>query len=326
MYIRNVGIKGIGAYVPPKILTNFDLEKMIDTSDEWIVTHSGIRERHIAEENVATSDLSYEAARIALESANLSPKELDLIIVATVTPDMFFPATACILQDRLGASCPGFDLSAGCSGFIYALSVGAQFVANGTYNNILVVGGETLSKIIDWQDRSTCILFGDGASAAILSHVKDGGFKSFVLGTDGSGGKFLEMPAGGSRLPASYDTVNQRLHFIKMNGREVFKFAVRIMGDAALEAIERANLTPEDIELYIPHQANIRIINSSAERIGLSMDKVFINLDKYGNTSSASVGLALYEALKTGRIEKGMHIVMVGFGAGLTWGACVLEW
>ncbi|MGC9064087.1 MAG: beta-ketoacyl-ACP synthase III, partial [bacterium] len=284
------------------------------------------RERHIAEENVATSDLSYEAARIALESANLSPKELDLIIVATVTPDMFFPATACILQDRLGASCPGFDLSAGCSGFIYALSVGAQFVANGTYNNILVVGGETLSKIIDWQDRSTCILFGDGASAAILSHVKDGGFKSFVLGTDGSGGKFLEMPAGGSRLPASYDTVNQRLHFIKMNGREVFKFAVRIMGDAALEAIERANLTPEDIELYIPHQANIRIINSSAERIGLSMDKVFINLDKYGNTSSASVGLALYEALKTGRIEKGMHIVMVGFGAGLTWGACVLEW
>jgi 3-oxoacyl-[acyl-carrier-protein] synthase-3 len=326
MYIRNVGIKGIGAYVPPKVLTNFDLEKMIDTSDEWIVTHSGIRERHIADENVATSDLSYEAAKIALESANLSPKDIDLIIVATVTPDMFFPATACILQDKLGATCPGFDLSAGCSGFIYALSVGAQFVANGTYDNILVIGGETLSKIIDWQDRSTCILFGDGASAAVLSPVEKGGFKSFVLGTDGSGGKFLEMPAGGSRLPASCDTVNQRLHFIKMNGREVFKFAVRIMGDAALEAIERAGLTPEDIELYIPHQANIRIINSSAERLRLSMDKVFVNLDRYGNTSSASVGLALYEALKFGRVENGMHIVMVGFGAGLTWGACVLEW
>jgi 3-oxoacyl-[acyl-carrier-protein] synthase-3 len=326
MSIRKVGIKGIGAYVPPKVLTNFDLEKIVDTSDEWIVTRSGIRERHIADENVATSDLSFEAAKIAIESADLSPKDIDLIIVATVTPDMFFPATACILQDKLGASCPSFDLSAGCSGFIYALSVGAQFVANGTYNNVLVVGGETLSKIIDWQDRSTCVLFGDAASAAVLSPVERGGFRSFVLGTDGSGGKFLEMPAGGSRLPASCDTVNQRLHFIKMSGREVFKFAVRIMGDAALEAIEKAGLHPDDIDLFIPHQANIRIIESSAERLGLPMDKVFINLDRYGNTSSASVGLALYEALKSGKIKDNMHIVMVGFGAGLTWGACVLEW
>jgi len=326
MSIRKVGIKGIGAYVPPKVLTNFDLEKIVETSDEWIVTRSGIRERRIADENVATSDLSFEATKVAIESANLSPKDIDLIIVATVTPDMFFPATACILQDRLGASCPAFDLSAGCSGFIYALSVGSQFVANGTYNNVLVVGGEILSKITDWQDRSTCVLFGDGASAAVLSPVERGGFKSFVLGADGSGGKFLEMPAGGSRLPASYDTVNQRLHFIKMNGREVFKFAVRIMVDAALEAIEKSSLTPMDIDLFIPHQANIRIIESSAERLGLTMDKVFVNLDKYGNTSSASVGLALYEALKSGKIQENMHIVMVGFGAGLTWGACVLEW
>jgi len=209
---------------------------------------------------------------------------------------------------------------------IYALSVGAQFVANGTYNNVLVVGAEVLSKITDWQDRSTCVLFGDGASAIVLGPVERGGFRSFVLGADGSGGKLLELPAGGSRLPASYDTVSQRLHYIKMNGREVFKFAVKIMGEAALEAIEKAGLTPSDIDLFIPHQANIRIIESAAERLKLSMDRVFINLDKYGNTSSASVGIALHEALLSGRIREGNRVVMVGFGAGLTWGACVLEW
>jgi len=326
MSVRNVGIIGIGSYTPPKVVTNSDLEKMVDTSDEWIVTRTGIKERRIAEPDVATSDLSFEAAKIALASANLSPKDIDLIIVATVTPDMLFPATACILQDKLGAECPGFDLSAGCSGLIYALSVGTQFVANGTYNNVLVVGAEVLSKITDWQDRSTCVLFGDGASAMILAPVERGGFKSFVLGADGSGGKLLELPAGGSRLPASYDTVSQRLHYIKMNGREVFKFAVKIMGEAALDAIEKAGLTPSDIDLFIPHQANIRIIESAAERLKLSMDKVFINLDKYGNTSSASIGIALHEALLSGKIREGSRIVMVGFGAGLTWGACVLEW
>jgi len=326
MSVRKVGIKGIGSYTPPKVLTNSDLEKIVDTSDEWIVTRTGIRERHIAEPNVATSDLSFEAAKIALDSANLTSRDIDLIIVATVTPDMLFPATACILQDKLGARCPGFDLSAGCSGLIYALSVGVQFVANGTYNNVLVVGAEVLSKITDWQDRSTCVLFGDGASAIVLSPVERGGFKSFVLGADGSGGSLLELPAGGSRFPASYDTVSQRLHYIKMNGREVFKFAVRIMGEAALEAIEKAGLNPSDIDLFIPHQANIRIIESAAERLNLSMDKVFINLDKYGNTSSASVGIALHEALLSGKIQEGSKIVMVGFGAGLTWGACVLEW
>lgn len=326
MSVRRVGIKGIGSYAPPKILTNADLEKMVDTSDEWVVTRTGIRERRIAEPDVATSDLSFEAARIALASAHLAPEDIDLIIVATVTPDMFFPATACILQDKLGAKCPGFDLSAGCSGFIYALSVGSQFVANGTYNNVLVVGAEVLSKITDWQDRSTCVLFGDGASAVILGPVERGGFKSFVLGADGSGGKLLEIPAGGSRLPASFETVSQRLHFIKMNGREVFKFAVKIIGEAALEAIEKAGLNPSDIDLFIPHQANIRIIESAAERLNLSMDKVFINLDRYGNTSSASVGIALNEALLLGKIKEGSKIVMVGFGAGLTWGACVLEW
>jgi len=326
MSVRNVGIIGIGSYTPPKVVTNSDLEKMVDTSDEWIVTRTGIKERRIAEPDVATSDLSFEAAKIALASANLSPKDIDLIIVATVTPDMLFPATACVLQDKLGAECPGFDLSAGCSGLIYALSVGAQFVANGTYNNVLVVGAEVLSKITDWQDRSTCVLFGDGASAMILAPVERGGFRSFVLGADGSGGKLLELPAGGSRLPASYDTVSQRLHYIKMNGREVFKFAVKIMGEAALDAIEKAGLTPSDIDLFIPHQANIRIIESAAERLKLSMDKVFINLDKYGNTSSASIGIALHEALLSGKIREGSRIVMVGFGAGLTWGACVLEW
>jgi len=326
MSVRNVGIIGIGSYTPPKVVTNSDLEKMVDTSDEWIVTRTGIKERRIAESDVATSDLSFEAAKIALASANLSPKDIDLIIVATVTPDMLFPATACILQDKLGAECPGFDLSAGCSGLIYALSVGAQFVANGTYNNVLVVGAEVLSKITDWQDRSTCVLFGDGASAIVLGPVERGGFRSFVLGADGSGGKLLELPAGGSRLPASYETVSQRLHYIKMNGREVFKFAVKIMGEAALEAIEKAGLTPSDIDLFIPHQANIRIIESAAERLKLSMDRVFINLDRYGNTSSASVGIALHEALLSGRIREGNRVVMVGFGAGLTWGACVLEW
>ena len=326
MSVRNVGIIGIGSYTPPKVVTNSDLEKMVDTSDEWIVTRTGIKERRIAESDVATSDLSFEAAKMALASANLSPKDIDLIIVATVTPDMLFPATACILQDKLGAECPGFDLSAGCSGLIYALSVGAQFVANGTYNNVLVVGAEVLSKITDWQDRSTCVLFGDGASAIVLGPVERGGFRSFVLGADGSGGKLLELPAGGSRLPASYDTVSQRLHYIKMNGREVFKFAVKIMGEAALEAIEKAGLTPSDIDLFIPHQANIRIIESAAERLKLPMDRVFINLDRYGNTSSASVGIALHEALLSGRIREGNRVVMVGFGAGLTWGACVLEW
>lgn len=326
MSVRMVGIKGIGSYTPPKILTNFDLEKIVDTSDEWIVTRTGIRERHIAEPDVATSDLSLEAAKMALSSANLTPEDIDLIIVATVTPDMLFPATACVLQDKLGAKCPGFDLSAGCSGLIYALSVGAQFVANGTYDNVLVVGAEVLSKITDWQDRSTCVLFGDGASAIVLGPVERGGFKSFILGADGSGGNLLEIPAGGSRLPASYETVSQRLHYIKMNGREVFKFAVKIMGEAALEAIEKAGLRPSDIDLFIPHQANIRIIESAAERLSLSMDKVFINLDRYGNTSSASVGIALHEALLLGKIKEGSKIVMVGFGAGLTWGACVLEW
>lgn len=326
MSIRKVGVRGIGAYVPSKVLTNFDLEKMVDTSDEWIFTRTGIRERRIAESHEATSDLSYMASKIALENANLTPRDIDLIIVATVTPDMFFPATACILQNKLGANCPSFDLSAGCSGLIYALSVGTQFIANGMYDNVLVVGGETLSKITDWQDRSTCVLFGDAASAIILGPVNEGGFKSFVLGADGSGGELLEIPAGGSRLPASYETVSQRLHFIKMNGREVFKFAVKVMEEASLMAIEKAGLTSSDIDLFIPHQANIRIIEAAAERLDISKDKVFVNLDRYGNTSSASVGLALYEALLAGKIQKGSRIVMVGFGAGLTWGACVLEW
>lgn len=326
--LRPVGIIGTGKYVPENILTNSDLEKMVETTDEWIVSRTGIKERHIASKDQATSDLAYEAAVRALESAGMSGQDLDLIIVATVTPDMFFPSTACLLQDRLGAKkAAAFDLSAACSGFVYGLATATNFLKTGMYNNALVIGADCLSRITDYTDRNTCVLFGDGAGAVILGEVPQGrGFQSFDLGAEGAGGAHLYLEAGGSRMPASVDTVEGKKHFIYMNGREVFKFAVRVMSSATETVLGKAGITKEDIDLFIPHQANVRIIQSAKERLSLPDEKVMINVDKYANTSAASVPLALVEASEEGRLKEGDTVVMVGFGGGLTWGAAVLKW
>ncbi|AIQ58417.1 3-oxoacyl-ACP synthase [Paenibacillus borealis] len=326
--LRPVGIIGTGKYVPERILTNSDLEKIVETNDEWIVSRTGIRERHIAAPEQATSDLAYEAALKALESAGMKAEDLDLIIVATVTPDSTFPSTACILQDRLGAKgAAAFDLSAACSGFVYSLATATGFIQNGMYNNALVIGADTLSRITDYTDRNTCVLFGDGAGAVIVGEVPEGrGFQSFDLGAEGSGGSLLKMEAGGSRLPASLQTVEDKKHFIYMNGREVFKFAVRVMGTATERVLTKAGLTKENIDLFVPHQANIRIIQSAMQRLDLPPEKCVINVDKYANTSAASIPLALVEAAEEGRMKEGDTVLMVGFGGGLTWGASVLIW
>nr|WP_200793460.1 beta-ketoacyl-ACP synthase III [Caminicella sporogenes] len=326
--MQSVGILGTGSYLPEKEITNFDLEKMVDTSNDWIVSRTGIHTRRIADDSTATSDLATMAARKALEMANIKPEDLDLIIVATVTPDMAFPSTACIVQSNLGAAnAAAFDLEAGCSGFLYGMTVGKQFIATGVYKYVLVIGAETLSKIMDWNDRNTCVLFGDGAGAVVLGPVEEGrGILSTYLGADGEKGKFLTQPAGGSRMPASIETVKQNLHYIKMDGSEVFKFAVRIMGDASKEALKLCNLNVEDVDYLVPHQANIRIILSAAKRLKLSMDKVYVNLDKYGNMSAASIPVALDEAVKQNKIRENDIVVLVGFGAGLTWGSCVVKW
>ncbi|KJS15641.1 MAG: 3-oxoacyl-ACP synthase [Peptococcaceae bacterium BRH_c4b] len=325
---NRAGILGIGVYVPEKVLTNDDLEKMVDTNDEWIRSRSGIRERHIAAPEEATSDLALQAARNALADAGLKPDDIDLIIVATNTPDTLFPATACLVQDKLGARKAGaFDLLAGCTGFIYALSVGTQFISAGACKHVLVVGAETLSRITNWEDRNTCVLFGDGAGAVVLGPAPAGrGILSSMLGSDGSGGPLLDLPAGGSRLPATSETVDKKLHFLHMNGREVFKFAVKAIEDGTLEALAAAGLKKEDVNFLIPHQANIRIIEAATKRLGISLDNVQINVDRYGNTSTASVPLALYEAVREGRIKDGDNIVLVAFGAGLTWAAAVMRW
>lgn len=322
------GIIGMGIHVPEKVLTNEELQQMVDTSDEWIRTRTGIRERRIAAPDEATSDLALRAAANALEDAGVKPGEVDLIIVATNTPDMLFPATACLVQDKLGAGNAGaFDLLAGCTGFIYALSVGAQFIAAGTCRYVLVVGAETLSRILNWRDRNTCVLFGDGAGAVVLGPVPaDRGILSTRLGADGAGGPLLCLPAGGSRMATSRETVEQELHFVRMHGREVFKFAVKAMGEGSLEALKAAGLGKEDIDFLIPHQANIRIIESAAKRLELPLEKVHINVDRYGNTSTASVPLALYEAVRDGKVKDGDNLVLVGFGAGLTWAAAVMRW
>lgn len=325
---RSVGIIGIGSHVPEKVLTNKDLEAIVETSDEWIVDRTGIRERRIADQETATSDLAYKAALKALADAKVSADEIDLVIVATATPDMFFPSTACLVQNRIGATkAAAFDLAAGCSGFAYGLVVGTQFVQNGTYKKVLVIGAETLSKILDWTDRNTCVLFGDGAGAVVLGEVEEGyGILGVELGADGSGGDLLKMPAGGSRMPASAQTVADRLHYVHMSGNDVFKFAVKVMGEAAAKALEHAGLSSEDVDCLIPHQANIRIIQSAAKRLKMPMDKVMVNVDKYGNTSSASIPIALNEAVKSGKVKKNDVVVVVGFGAGLTWASCVLKW
>lgn len=325
---KYAGIIGIGSYVPEKVITNADLEKTIDTSDSWIVERTGIRERRVVAEGQATSDLATIAAERALADAGVNAEELDLIIVATVTPDMVFPSVACLVQNNLKAvNAAAFDLTAVCSGFMYALVTGTTFIQTGMYKKILIIGAEALSTITDWTDRNTAILFGDGAGAAVLAEVPEGfGVLGVHLGAEGAGGDLLKMPAGGSRLPASADTVAQRLHYTRMDGNEVFKFAVKVMGEAVKQALEMANLTSDDITYLVPHQANIRIIQSAAKRVGMPMDKVVVNVDKYGNTSAASIPIALDEAVKTGKIKKGDTIAMVGFGGGLTWAASIVKW
>ncbi len=327
-YATYVGITGIGSAIPDKVITNDDLSKIVDTSDEWIRTRTGIRERRIVEDDMATSDLCTEAAIKALEDAKVDPKDIDLIIVATVTPDMAFPSTACIVQKNLGATnAAAFDMSVGCSGFLYGLATGTNFIKAGAYEKVLVIGAEVLSKIMDWEDRSTCVLFGDGAGACVLERCEEGlGILSYNLGADGENGHFLTQPAGGSRMPASIETVNNRLHYIHMDGREVFKFAVRAMEKASIEALKEVNMELEDIDFLIPHQANIRIINSAAKRLKVPKDRVYVNLDRYGNMSSASIPIALDEAYREGLINKGNNILMVAFGAGLTWASVMLKW
>lgn len=320
-------MSGVGSYVPSKVLTNQDLEKIVDTSDEWITTRTGIKERRIASPQETTSSLALEAARRALQMAQVDPQELDLILVATVTPDMAFPATACLLQRELGApraAC--FDLEAGCTGFVYALVVAEKYLIGGGGNKALVVGAETLSKIVDWEDRATCVLFGDGAGACILEKTDHPGLLASYLGSDGGGAHLLELPAGGSRMPASKESVAGRMHYIKMNGNEVFKFAVRIMEEASREVARRAGIGLEEVALFIPHQANIRIIDSAARRLKIPQEKIFVNVHKYGNTSSASIPIALDEAYREGRIKDGDLLLLVGFGAGLTWGSTVIRW
>ena len=325
--MKKVGIVGLGEYLPERVLTNADLEKMVETSDEWITTRTGIKERRLSSPGQATSDLAYKASVQALERARLDPAEVELIVVATITPDMPFPSVACFLQNALAArNAVCFDLSAACSGFLYALSVAQQFIANGTYKNALVVGAEVLSSVTDWTDRNTCVLFGDGAGAAVLGEVEAGGIRSIYLGSDGSKSDLLQIPGGGSRNPASEETIAQRQHYIKMQGNELFKFAVTLMANAAQAAIERAGLQCGDIDLVIPHQANIRIIQAVARKLGLGEDKLFLNIAKYGNMSAASTTTALCEAVTEGRVKKGDIVLLVAFGAGLVWGSCVIEW
>lgn len=322
------GILGMGYYVPDKVLTNYDLEKMVDTNNEWIVDRTGIKNRHIAAPEQATSDLALIAAERALADANVTAEDIDCVIVATETPDTKFPSTACLLQDMLGAkNAAAFDLSAGCSGFVYALSVANGLIVSGMYKHILVVGAETLSRILNWEDRNTCVLFGDGAGAAVVGEVEEGyGIIGFDMGADGSGGPYLIQPAGGSRKPASHETVEAHEHSVHMDGSEVFKFAVKIMASTSLRVLEKSGLKSEDVDLLIPHQANIRIINSAAKRLNLPKEKVFVNVDKYGNTSAASIPIALCEARDQGLLEKGKNVILVGFGAGLTWAAIALKW
>lgn len=314
--------------VPDRVLTNDDLAAMVDTSDEWIQQRTGIAERRVAGEGETTFTLGLRAAQAALEVANLDPTRLDLIIVATATPEYAFPATACLLQDALGAErAAAFDLSAGCSGFMYGLGLAADLVVSGSYNRALVVGAETLSRITDWTDRGTCVLFGDGAGAVVLrASEAPGGILSSVLGADGSGGDLLIQPAGGSAQPATAETVITRQHFIHMQGRQVFRFATRIMPEAAHEALQRAGLTVDDVRLFVPHQANDRILQAAAKGLGVPQERLFSNLSRYGNTSSASIPIALCEAIEQGLVERDDVIVCVGFGAGLTWAASVIRW
>ena len=322
------GIIGIGCYLPEKKLTNQDLEKMVDTSDAWITERTGIKTRHIAAPDQATSDLAYEASLQALADAKTKPEELDMIIVATETPDYKYPSTACLLQAKLGAkNAACFDLSAGCSGFVYALGIGSQSIVSGLYKKILLVGAETLSRIINWTDRNTCVLFGDGAGAAVLGRVDDGyGVLSLELGADGTGGQHLIQPAGGSRNPTTHETVDAYGQCVHMDGQDVFKFAARKMPAACKKVLQKAGMTIDDIALLVPHQANLRIIDNAIDRLKINRDRVWINIEKHGNMSAACVPVCLTEAQQAGRLKKGDNVIMVAFGAGLTWAGALLKW
>lgn len=325
--MKSAKIVGLGKYLPPKVLTNSDLEKLVDTSDQWITTRTGIKERRIVSKGVGASALAYSAAKEALTRAEIKPKDLDLIIVATITPDTQFPATACYLQEALKAKHAAcFDLSAACAGFVYALTCAWQMIATGMYKNALVVGTEVVSSITDWKDRATCILFGDGAGAAVLTATDKKSFLSSYLGSDGSQTGMLYVPAGGSVLPASEETLKNREHYIKMKGNELFRVAVRVMAEAAKNALAKANLTKDDVDILIPHQANERIINSVAKYLDIPLDKVYTNIARYGNMSSASTIVALCEAWEQGRIKKNDIVQLVAFGGGLVWGSSVIRW
>lgn len=326
--LRQAGIVGMGTQLPERKITNDDLAKIVDTSDEWIQTRTGIKERRQVNNNEAASDLGTQAALKALKNAKVSPEEVDMIIVATITPDMIFPATSCIIQENIKAvNAAAFDISAACSGFLYGLSIANQYIASSTYNTILVVATEVLTRFLNWEDRGTCILFGDGAGAAVIKPVEEGkGFLSFDLGAQGSGADLLKIPAGGSRMPANSETIENKQHFVSMSGNEVYKFAVKVMGDASIRALDKAGLEKKDIDFLVPHQANNRIIDAALKRLGLSHEKVYKNLDRYGNMSGASIPVALEEAIKEGYIKEDDNIVLTGFGAGLTWGSCVMKW
>lgn len=321
-------IVGWGKYVPEKVVTNDDLAKIMDTSDEWIKSRTGISQRRFAEKDETTASMAITAAQVALDRARIAPSAVDLIIVASLCPEHIFPSTACLVQDAIGAPNAGaFDLSAACAGFVYALSMGASAIQAGMAKIVLVIGSETVSRVLDIQDRTTYPLFGDGAGAIVLqADETPGGVLSTVLGSDGSGAEHLCIPAGGSKIPASRETIDQRLHYIRMNGREVYRFATRVMGKAAKQACEKAGVPLNEIDLFIPHQANIRIIESASKYLKINEDKIFTNLDKYGNTSSASIPIALCEAIESGRVQNKDKLVMVGFGGGLTWGATVVQW
>ena len=327
--LRRVGIAGLATFVPPRVLTNADLERMVDTSDEWILQRTGIRERHIVDPGVATSDLAKEAAIEAITRAGLTPADIDLIIVGTVTPDMLFPSTACLVQDKIGATRAwGFDLSAACSAFTYALTVGSQMISARAANHVLVIGADVMSSIIDYTDRATCVLFGDGAGAVVLGASEDPSFGilDFEHQVDGSGGQALCMPAGGSRQPASRETVDKRLHYVKQEGLAVFKFAVRNTGEICERLLKRNGVAASDLDLFVSHQANRRIIMSAAERIGMPADKVIINIDRFGNTTAATIPLALNDAVTSGRLKKGDLILLASVGAGFTVGSVLVRW
>jgi 3-oxoacyl-[acyl-carrier-protein] synthase-3 len=323
----HVSITGLGCHVPERVVTNNELARLVDTSDEWITSRTGIKERRFAAEDEALSDLALPASRAALEAAGISGGDLDLIIVATVTPDMMFPATAALLADRLGSGeAAAYDLSAGCTGFVYGLVQAYGMIASGLSRHALVVGADVLSKLMNLADRSTCVLFGDGAGAAVVEPVESGGFLAFELGADGSGGVDLSLPAGGSRTPASAETVARGEHYVHMNGRQVFKFATRVLVSSAERVLEQAGLSSGDVDVYVPHQANVRIIDHAVAKLGIPKERVVVNVDRYGNTSSASIPLALADALAEGRVHKGDTVLLTGMGAGLTWGSAVMNW